>query len=344
MRMVRAELSLEYVAFVWKEVVMASRRLLILSTLVAIGAVACSSGGSQQSLPQQQSSMAVPMARRSSPDTHYLYAADSGAVNLYALPLTDASKPVESITGFRLADSVAVSGSNIIVADEISASIDIFDRSERSGHRLRCSFSVAGPIAVALHSTSLYVAGNRNTPPGFISKYADGSAEGGVQCPQTVPSPPPPVTDSNGLTTVEGVAADDNYVYVASETSPNTGLSLLAYPQPLTANEAPSVTINTSARNIAIAVSDTDLYVTQDAANGHPSALADYSLPLSSTSAATTITLACSPDGVAVYPEAKPTDLFLSCNHNIYTYKLPLSSSSTPSVTTPGIGYGLYAR
>ena len=320
----------------------------MLSCFAIIGAVvlgACSAGGhSQTLLPQNRAIQPAPITPQSerppATTTHFLYATAINVVNIYALPLKATSKPLHTITGFMGAVGVKVGTTNINVIDnqKNADSLDIYFASGANALKKRCGAAYASPFGIALHSADLYLV---SSGLGELSQFSD--SESAVGTPQPC-SGETPVNDTNGLSVPQGVAADSKFVYVADF---NKG-ALVAYPQPLKTDEAAQLTLDLGASPTSLALSNTDIYVTFT----NDGFIDDFKLPLSSLSVPTKLKRAplVSPFGLALFPRpsvSPPTELFVSDEGtgDIYTYTLPLKSTSSPTVTTTRAdAFGLDAK
>jgi hypothetical protein len=339
-----------------------SRRFLFLSVVVAFGGVACTSGGSQQSLPQQSSAgiashvqavskplfaSAVLPSTSGTSGAHYLYVASStfgktptSNVYLYKLPLTPTSTPSTEIEGFSEALDVKVGTENINVLDNGAKELVIYYASPSSGEMQRCTRSLGFyGAALAIYSTDLLML---PVNPFDLTQYANGDGHG---TPMPCNGEAPTTVTGGTLTNTHGVAADDKFVYVSASGE------LTAYAKPLHSGESPDVTDPCTCFSFDMAVTKTDLFATYSDGTNE---IADYKLPLTSTTSPTTVALpACSgmggPWGVAVYPLEHPTELFVTQDcpepttsiDTIYEFTLPLSASSKPAVSVP-IGYAAY--
>ena len=309
----------------------------VLSCFVTFGVLvlsACSAGGGarQSVLPQNRAIESAPIMAQTDAlpaSTHFLYAASLNVVNIYALPLTASSKPVHTIAGFAGAAGVKVGTTNINVIDTQNnvAGLNIYFASGVNALKKRCSVAYTSPFGIAIHSDNLYL-----ISPALreVSEFAD--TESTIGTPQPC-SGETPVNDKNGLANPQGVAADGKFVYIADFNHH----TLVVFPQPLKAAEPAKFTLALGAAPGSLALSNTDLYVTFT--NG--GFIEDFKLPLSSLSVPTKLKRAplVHPVGLALFPQpsvSAPTELFVSDEGtgDIYTYRLPLKSTSVPSVTT----------
>ena len=316
-----------------KAVAMMSR---VLSCFVTIGVLvlsACSAGGAPQSvLPQNRTIESAPIMLQTDAlpaSTHFLYAAALNVVNIYALPLTASSKPVHTIAGFTGAGGVKVGTTNINVIDNQNNvdALNIYFASGVNALKKRCSVAYTSPFGIAIQSDSLYLV---STALREVSQFADTESTTGTPQPC---SGEMPVNDKNGLANPQGVAADGKFVYIADFNHH----TLAVYPQPLKSAEPAKFTLGLGAAPGSLALSNTDIYV----AFTNGGFVDDFKLPLSSLSVPTKLKRAplVHPFGLALFPRpsvSAPTELFVSDEGtgDIYTYRLPLKSTSVPSVTT----------
>lgn len=296
----------------------------------------CSAGGGlqQSTLPQSRAVQALPITAQNdsaSASTHFLYVAGFNILNVYALPLTAASKPAHTISGFTDAAAVTVGTTNINVLDvqNPAAGLDVFFASGPNKFKKRCSipYPSSGASSIVYHSDALYLV---TETPGEVSRFADTESSTGTPQPCNGEKP---VNDTNALASPAGVGANGKFVYVADETKKTLG----AYPVPLTAGEPAKFSVKLSAIPSGVVASDTDVYVSF-AGSGF---IEDFKLPLRDTSVPIKLQYHVfeQPAGLALFPRptvSPPTELFVSdeASGAIYTFKLPITSSSVPLVTT----------
>ena len=293
---------------------------------------------SYQTLTQFSVPASQMFADRTSTGAHFLYVTvgtqqDTSQLLVYRLPLTSTSKPTATLSGFSFATGVAVGDTNIVVADNGTEQLDFYFRDGSNTNVLRCSRQYGdageGVFAVALHGTDLY------TTIGEAERVAEFANGDGHGTPLPCSSESPIFNNGNAISRPSGVVADDNFVYVANFSTITT------YSQPFT-KEAPTVTIRDGASPVGLAVTKTDLYVT----NFYSGRIDDFKLPLSDAS--TPVVSVRLPKcngaevngfGIALSPAPQtglqPTRLYATdqCN-NIYTYALPLTNTSAPIVDT----------
>ena len=329
-----------------------------LAILSAIVLSACSGSGIHQAIPLQEvqssQTLALPgddtdvqqmnvTAGRMFPDTaageHFLYVTvgtqqDTSQLLVYRLPLTSVSKPVTTISGFSFATGVAVGDTNIVVADNATSQLDFYFKDAGSNpFAFRCSRHYgepgAGVFAVALHGTNLYTTIGEAER---VAEFANGDGQGK---PLPCNGESPIFNVGNAISRPSGAVADDRFVYVANFSS------ITAYAQPFS-KEPPAITIPDGASPVEMAVTSTELYVT----NYDNGRIDVFKLPLKNSSTPKTSVrlpkcngnevngfgIALSP---APQPGVTPTRLYATdqCN-NIYTYTLPLTKTSVPIVDT----------
>lgn len=297
----------------------------------------CSAGGGlpQSALPQSRA-VAQPMQIASQSDdpsfagtTHFLYAASQVALDIYKLPLTAASKPVHTISGFSDASGVAVGSADINVVDleNPTNAINIYYASGTNALKKRCSVAYTAAYAISYNSSALYV-----VSPTLMSvaRFAD------VESLSTGPQPctgETPVSDSNGLTAPISVASNGKFVFVGD----NSQEKLDVYPIPLTSGEAPEFSVPIGNTTSSIVASNTDVYVSSNLGVF----IDDFKLPLKNTSVPVKLSKAPleEPYGLALFPRPTktitPTEMIVSdeASGDLLVYKLPITASETPTVT-----------
>ena len=311
-----------------------SFRLFSFSVIAGVGFLSgCSSGGGLQQSALPQSRAVQPMQIASQPDispvtaTHFLYVTSGSALEIYALPLTAASKPVHTITGLTNATGVAVGTADINVIDGGTDLIDVYYASAAKAFKLRCTVGYTGPLAIAYHSDALYVV---SASLDSVARFAD------LENLSTKPQPcngEAPVSDSNGLSTPNSAAADGRFVFAGDLTFE----TLEVYPIPLTSGEAPEFSLKIGNEPTGAVASSTDAYVSS--ANG--AFIDDFKFPLKNTSVPVKLSKAPleQPFGLALFPRptttTSPTELIVSdeSSGNLFVYKLPITASETPTVT-----------
>ena len=309
------------------------------STSVIAGVIfvsGCSAGGGLQQPALPQSRAVQPIQIASQPDnpsfataTHFLYVASQTAVDIYALPLTAASKPVHTISGFSDASGVAVGTADINVVDleNQSNGINIYYASGTNALKKRCSIAYVAAYAISYNSNALYVV---SPSLDSVARFAD------LESLSTKPQPcngEKPVTDSNGLSTPISVGSDGKFVFVGD----NSLETLDVYPIPLISGEAPEFRLHVGNTTSSIVASNTDVYVSSNLGVF----IDDFKLPLKNTSVPVKLSKAPleEPYGMALFPRPTtttiPTEMIVSdeASGDLFVYKLPITAGETPTVT-----------
>lgn len=301
----------------------------VIAGVVFVSGCAAGGGFQQPALPQSRSAqpqlIAAQPGNSSAATTHFLYVASKDLLEIYALPLNAASKPVHTISGFRFAVGVAVGTANINVIDQRNAGegLDVYYASGANALKKRCAVKATAPEGIAYRSDALYLTSNSL---GNVARFADTESSSAKPQPCTGEAP---VSDSNGLFNPLSVSANGQFVYVGDAGSG----TLDAYPIPLTSGEAPKFTVDLGFAPSGLVASNTDVYVAGS------NAVDDFKLPLSG---AAPLKLSKAPlrepFGLALYPRpsvSPPIELIVSDvgATALFVYKLPLTANETPSVT-----------